>query len=113
MSDEPNDTPIRAEEGSSAEVLAALKAIREDVALLSDDIARLARDRADNAGAAIIGAVASAKSQAARAKSDMEDCLRDAEARLRSRIQGSPLFSAVALIAFGYALGRQRRARRR
>jgi len=113
MSEESSDAPVRAEEGSSAEVRAALQAIREDVARLSDDIAQLARDRADSAGATITGAVASAKSQVAQAKSDIGDCLRGAEARLRSQIQESPLTLAVVLIAVGYALGRQRNARRR
>lgn len=104
MGDE-NDALRTEHEMTNAEIRAALEAIRGDVAILSDDIEHLARGKRIDAGDAAIGLAAAPKSQ-------IEDCGRSAEERVRRQIQENPLFFALVLTAFGYVLGSSRRLRR-
>jgi hypothetical protein len=75
---------------SEAEARASLAALREDVQRIADDLARLARAQRESAN----------------------NMARDVDAALRRQMRENPVRAALALVFFGYLMGRRRAWRR-
>ena len=93
----------RAGLASDAEVLAAIALLREDVTRLADDVARYAENQRAAAGTIIAGAINDARSQVSQAASGVEGFIADMEADMRARIRGKPITSVLVAAAVGYA----------
>jgi ElaB/YqjD/DUF883 family membrane-anchored ribosome-binding protein len=92
------------------DIASALKTIRADIARLADDVAELARARANEASEKLAGVAANATNAVTQLRTRVDGSMRDADAMLREQIRDNPMSAAVLLISFGYVLGRRRSA---
>ena len=92
-------------EPTAADLNSDLAALRADIARLSDTIAGLVRAQADQASAAMRGAVGDARDQLSRAAADAQDSARNAAVDLERRIERNPLTAVLIAAGIGMALG--------
>jgi len=85
-------TSVEADEMSDSSIRDAVNAIRADIKLLAEEIAKLTKRRASAAGISFQAAMCNT---------------------LRHRIREKPLEAAIGFIVLGYALGRRNRSARR
>jgi ElaB/YqjD/DUF883 family membrane-anchored ribosome-binding protein len=102
--------PLPRDEASMEDIASALKTIRADIARLADDVAELARARANEASEKLAGVAANATNAVTQLRTRVDGSMRDADAMLREQIRDNPMSAAVLLISFGYVLGRRRSA---
>jgi ElaB/YqjD/DUF883 family membrane-anchored ribosome-binding protein len=103
--DQENPMSNKTGEPTAADLTSDLAALRADIARLSDTIAGLVRVQADQAGAAMRGAVGDARDQLSRAAADAQDSARNATVDLEQRIERNPLTAVLIAAGIGMALG--------
>jgi ElaB/YqjD/DUF883 family membrane-anchored ribosome-binding protein len=103
--DQENSMSNKTGEPTAADLTSDLAALRADIVRLSDTIAGLVRVQADQAGAAMRGAVGDARDQLSRAAADAQDSARNATVDLEHRIEKNPLTAVLIAAGIGMALG--------
>jgi ElaB/YqjD/DUF883 family membrane-anchored ribosome-binding protein len=103
--DEENSMSNKIGEPTTADLNSDLAALRADIARLSDTISGLVRVQADQASAAMRGAVGDARDQLSRAAADAQDSARNAAVDVERRIERNPLTAVLIAAGIGMALG--------